>query len=84
MPEVLFILPGPDGAPNPYGEEFRHACNNNDPISSLFGAVRTRLGKGDVHLAFEGAGGVLAEIDPKDPRTLSAIGLPGPRVIVSF
>jgi hypothetical protein len=87
MPDVLFILPGADGSPNPYGEEFRHSCSENDPISSLFDVIRTKLGRRDVHLSFETASRDFeagAEIDPKDPRTLSAIGLPGRRVIVSF
>lgn len=68
MTEVLFILPRDDGIETPFGEELRHSCSKNDPISSLFDVIRKRLGEGDVRLSLEGTEGntaVLGQIDPQ-------------------
>jgi hypothetical protein len=85
MTEVLFILPGEDGWEKSIGDEFRHSCSENDPISSLFYVIRKRLGEDDVHLSLEAAEGntkVLMEIDPQSRDTVAS--LRGSRIIVGF
>jgi hypothetical protein len=85
MTEVLFLLPGEDGSPTASGEEFRHLCNESDPISSLFNVIKKqlgqRLGQATLHLALE-RGNTLAEIHPKSKDTVAS--LKGARIIVGF
>jgi hypothetical protein len=87
MTEVIFILPREDGWEAPSGEEFRHSCSENDPISSLFDVVRKRLSEDDVRLSLETMGGktaALMAIDPRSRDTVSSLNHPVARIIVGF